>query len=93
MAFGQVTDTWCASCHSKMKVAAESVRFAQLVPSEPDSGKGRLKLLHQNSCHDHVDQLNCSSFGRLIFQLSPSPTRGVLHFEKHLILVLFQLSR
>lgn len=56
MAFGQVTDTWCASCHSKMKVAAESVRFAQLVPSEPDSGKGRLKLLHQNSCHDHVDQ-------------------------------------
>lgn len=35
MAFGQVTDTWCASCHSKMKVSAESVRFAQLVPSEP----------------------------------------------------------
>lgn len=38
MAFGQVTETWCSNCHSKMKVSAESVRFAQLLPSEQDLG-------------------------------------------------------
>nr|XP_022331116.1 uncharacterized protein LOC111129179 [Crassostrea virginica] len=37
MAFGQLTYTWCSSCHSKMTVSAESVRFTQLVPSEPET--------------------------------------------------------
>ncbi|XP_062599150.1 uncharacterized protein LOC134260609 [Saccostrea cucullata] len=44
MAFGQVTETWCSTCHGKMKVSAESVKFAQLLPSEPETDE---KSLHK----------------------------------------------
>lgn len=47
MAPGQLLNVWCHGCHSKLRIAAESVKFTSLQPSGVDTGKLH-KIIHKN---------------------------------------------
>ncbi|KAJ8303908.1 hypothetical protein KUTeg_017491 [Tegillarca granosa] len=45
MAPGQLLNVWCHSCHSKLRVAAESVKFTSLQPSGVDTDGGSVHFV------------------------------------------------